>query len=227
MYDDPMKHCQKVTFNEIPSIVEITPHSEVYEFHPRLLISTANGWKISPSRGDPFTGKSSLIMTQRRVQARKKIGTNSARKITQSLLEKANREFAELSSTVDKFKDGMRSSIPLPMNVDESYMPAIRSGSHVPATSPFNKHKDVVMAEVDNGGTVPMIFATRTKPVKNNKFAKRVGAKTAKNLELAANPKFTLSPQDVTTYRALAARCNDLSQDRPDIPMHRKNCVGN
>ena len=56
MYDEPMDQCQKVKFNERPSIVEITPYSEVYEFHPHLPISTANGQKQTPSRGDPFTG---------------------------------------------------------------------------------------------------------------------------------------------------------------------------
>ena len=141
----------------------------------------------------------------------------SARKFKQSLIEKANRELTELSSTVDAFENGMRNSIPLPMHVDKS---------HVPTTSHFNKQKNIVMAEVDNGGPTPMIFATRTKPVKNNKFAKRVGAKTAKKLELAANAESTLSAQDATTYRPLAARCNDLSQDRPNISYASKECVG-
>ena len=47
-----------------------------------------------------------------------------------------------------------------------------------------------------------------TKPVKSNKYQKRVGAKTAKKLELAENSEFELSPADATTYRALAARCS-------------------
>ena len=39
---------------------------------------------------------------------------------------------------------------------------------------------DVDQEEADKVQEVPMVFATRTKPIKNNKFAKRVGAKTAK-----------------------------------------------
>ena len=66
------------------------------------------------------------------------------------------------------------------------------------------------------------VFANRTKPEKNNKYQKRVGAKTAKKLELAENSAFELSPADATMYRALAARCNYLSQDRPDIAFSSK-----
>ena len=61
-----------------------------------------------------------------------------------------------------------------------------------------------------------------TKPVKSAKYQKRVGAKTAKKLELAENSAFELSPADATMYRALAARCNYLSQDRPDIAFSSK-----
>ena len=66
------------------------------------------------------------------------------------------------------------------------------------------------------------LFATRTKPVESNKFKKRLGAKTAKKLELKENSASELNPTDATMYRALAARCNDLSQDRPDISCSSK-----
>ena len=61
-----------------------------------------------------------------------------------------------------------------------------------------------------------------TKPVKSGKFQKRVGAKTAKKLELAEKSAFELSPADATMYRALSARCNYRSQDRPDISFSSK-----
>ena len=54
------------------------------------------------------------------------------------------------------------------------------------------------------------VFAKRTKPEKSNKYQKRLGAKTAKKLELAENSAFELSPADATMYRALVARCNYL-----------------
>ena len=74
-------------------------------------------------------------------------------------------------------------------------------------------------AEVHTAGS---IFAARTKPVTNAKHKKRVGAKTAKKLEMSENGTHALSPQDATTYRALAARCNYLSQDRPDLAFSSK-----
>ena len=74
--------------------------------------------------------------------------------------------------------------------------------------------------DVDQDGR--QIFAARTKPLTTNKFQKRVGAKTAKKLELAENAAFELEPADATMYRALAARCNYLSQDRPDIAFSSK-----
>ena len=54
---------------------------------------------------------------------------------------------------------------------------------------------------------------TRTKPATTNKYAKRVGAKKAKRLELDDRSEYTFSSQDATMYRALAARCNYLAQD--------------
>ena len=64
------------------------------------------------------------------------------------------------------------------------------------------------------------LFSTkpqRTKPVPGNKFQKRLGAKNAQKFELDERSEFTLSREDVTSYRALSARCNNLSQDHPDI----------
>ena len=66
------------------------------------------------------------------------------------------------------------------------------------------------------------ICATCTTPVRNSRYKKRVGAKQAKKLEISANNEFVLSPGDATIYRALAARCNCLSQDRPDIAFSSK-----
>ena len=66
-----------------------------------------------------------------------------------------------------------------------------------------------------------MSAAKRTKPV-GNKYQKRVGAKKAKKLEVDQNSSGALNPDDATMYRALAARCNYLSQDRPDISFASK-----
>jgi hypothetical protein len=94
-----------------------------------------------------------------------------------------------------------------------------------PLPSPFRRsstdEEPVVEDPMDVDSLRP-ICAARTKPVAKAKFQKRVGAKTAKKLELAENSAFELEPADATMYRALAARCNYLSQDRPDISFSSK-----
>lgn len=62
--------------------------------------------------------------------------------------------------------------------------------------------------DVDSGN----VCATLTKPEISNKYAKRVGAKKAKKLDIAENA----SASEVLPSPD-AARCNHLNQDRPDI----------
>ena len=84
---------------------------------------------------------------------------------------------------------------------------------------------DHLPSDVDpNSVATPMIYAAskRTKPVNNNKYQKRLGAKKAKKLELSEDAELTLSRENATMYRALAARCNYLAQDRPDIAYSSK-----
>ena len=67
-------------------------------------------------------------------------------------------------------------------------------------------------------GTVDRLNAVRTKPIKKgHPGAKRQGARAVKQLERAANAEFLLSREEATLYRALSARANFLSQDKPDI----------
>ena len=47
--------------------------------------------------------------------------------------------------------------------------------------------------------------------------SKRRGAKTVKKIEQNVPDHQKLTPEEATTYRALSARCNYLSQDRPGI----------
>ena len=176
-----------------------------------MLLSTASGWKRSPARSDPFTGKSALVMKASRIQARRKIGTKAAKRIRQSLINVANQMLNKNSEITDVFMKGME-EMPrtFPMSTPSPFTRA-NTDSPMPAIE-----DDAMIVDEDNANS-QMVFATRTKPVKTNKYQKRLGAKKAKKLELAANSEFTLSPQDATTYRALAARCNYLAQDRPDI----------
>ena len=62
-----------------------------------------------------------------------------------------------------------------------------------------------------------LVFAARTPPANSNKYKKRLGAKSSKNLEKLESLGHELNPKEATLYRALSARCNYLAQDRCDI----------
>ena len=66
------------------------------------------------------------------------------------------------------------------------------------------------------------ICANRTKPVPKPHGKKRAGAREVKKLERIQYEGYELSPQDATTFRALSARGNFLSQDRADISYSSK-----
>ena len=86
----------------------------------------------------------------------------------------------------------------------------------------MNVHTENVHTDI--GAAMDMssvVYAARTKPV-HLSHKKRVGAKQSKKLEIDPDGQFNLSPADATTYRALAARCNYLSQDRFDISFSAK-----
>ena len=71
----------------------------------------------------------------------------------------------------------------------------------------------------DNGGSgsaTQLVGAVRTASSKK-KNAGRQGAKSVKKIEMEGNANDLLSPEGATTYRALSARGNFLSQDRVDI----------
>ena len=61
------------------------------------------------------------------------------------------------------------------------------------------------------------MWAVRTKPIPKAFAKKRAGAKTVKKLERLEFDGYELLPADATTFRALSARGNYLSQDRADI----------
>ena len=68
----------------------------------------------------------------------------------------------------------------------------------------------------------PRVAATRTPPAaKPGCGAKRAGAKAVKKME-RESVEYKLSPEDATTFRALSARANYLSQDRADIGFSTK-----
>ena len=207
---------RSVRFSPHVEAHDIVPYAEQYELHPHHLLATASGWKRAPARSDPFTGKSSLVMRARRKAVKKSLCSSRARKFRQQILAAANSSLADTNEIYGKYRDKCK---PEHMETDMT------------ATQPTGEinvdFMDIsVMKNTEFTEPYPeaprSLFATRTKPLNQNKYQKRMGAKKAKRLELDKNSEFTLSPADATTYRALAARCNYLSQDRPDISFASK-----
>ena len=66
------------------------------------------------------------------------------------------------------------------------------------------------------------LYAVRTPPSNGNKWKKRQGAKATKKLERLESVGHELNSHEATLFRALAARCNYLAQDRADIAYSAK-----
>ena len=91
LHDAHMPQVQNIGFADgAPEVHCITPYSEVCEQHPHFILATANGWKRNPSRADPYTGKSSAVMAQRKKLARKSLRSKTARQNRKSILNAAN-----------------------------------------------------------------------------------------------------------------------------------------
>ena len=181
--DVHMSQAKQLRFDESRnSVIEVQPYSECYELHPHFLLPTKNGWKRTPARADPFTGKSSMVMKERRKSAKRLLKTKNAHATRLRIMNEANKEFKPQPIEVD-------TDLPMPMDMSA-------------LTDP--------------------IMATRTKPKVPAKYKQRMGAKKAKKLELSSDSGHTLSPANATLYRALSARCNYLSQDRPDLAFSSK-----
>ena len=216
MHTVRVQSTKNVRFNDHHiDILEVQPYSESLPVHPHLVVATSAGWKRIPSRSDPFTGKSSAVMTARRQELALKFRSRLAIGRRRRLLRTLKRP-KPMDVDRPEIPRPSKMDLDIPKDRDETFelpipVPSPLRPSHSPENDPM---------EVDSSHS--QIFAARTKPVKPNKFQKRVGAKTAKKLELAENAAFELEPADATTYRALAARCNYLSQDRPDIAFSSK-----
>ena len=61
------KRCgMKPRFCPKKEIVHVTPYSEIYSFHPHRKVATKDGWKSLSNDVDFFTGKSTIVMRNRR-----------------------------------------------------------------------------------------------------------------------------------------------------------------
>ena len=223
MYDNQDVHMQtrkELTFDESHnSYFDIQPYSECYDPHPHFLLPTKSGWKRTPARADPFTGKSSAVMKERRKSARRSLRPKTAHATRLRLLTETNQ--ALLREQRDN------------MDVDTSGLSDV-AGDHFNSNNDFTKSENTYNTDLTDI-PVPMvvdtileprnsdlIIANHTKPNVPAKYKQRMGAKKATNIELSSDSGHTLSQTNDTLYRALAARCHYMSQDRPDLAFSSK-----
>lgn len=212
-----------VTFSDdAPEELEVVPYSEIYGTHPRFILAGPTDWKRNPARSYPYTGKSSAIMTQRKKAARKTIRSKVSRQNRRSILNTANQQGIGTARR-------QRSHGPSSPQDDSSHTFMDMEINSTPTITSMDVDTDMdadinmlnMLKRVFTMGMSRKVFANRTKPIKKH-GQKRVGAKKAKKLEISENGSFELSPSHATAYRALAARCNYLAQDRPDIAYSSK-----
>ena len=238
-------HRSKIHFapKSADEIIEIPPYSECYHKHPHEILATASGWKTLPLRADWFTGKSHVVMRDRRQKIAKAFKRRHVKAHRRKVIAVANEELKKFQRIDEFLADVIMTDHPDPVRRYDistgavghhqlDSWPADRSSHSV--TGDVGIGMDTAMSNGTNDDDVNMdtsepmdiepmhIKATRTKPSNANKYKKRMGAKKAKKLELAENADFTLSADDATMYRALSARCNYLAQDRADISYSSK-----
>ena len=177
---------------EPTDVYDITPYSELYSRHPRLLMATVHGMVRVPSNMDPYTSKSADVMRSRRAKYN---------------LCNGQRVRDHYSKIHERLGDALfiHEHVPFsPLSAGAAAFiakgPQVTSGIlKLPPTS---------------------LYANRTASSKV-KGPARKGAKAANKLERISSSG-NLSPAEATVFRALSARANYLAQDRPDISFSTK-----
>ena len=81
---------------------------------------------------------------------------------------------------------------------------------------------NINVLKILGGGSLMIVLVVGTGAViacwwAKKKFGKRVGVRQAKRIELQDKGEAPLDAEQATHHRAMAARCNYLSLDRPDL----------
>ena len=180
-----------LTFSQTIENFSVPAYSTIYGKHPSLVQATKEGMVTVGSNVDRYTGKTGEQMQTRSKRSPERIAQlELARKRRQLLL--TYHWFADMSLVTDT--------------------DVARALLTIPTTDEFQPEDSESLS-----ATLSRLNAVRTEPIKAHPGAKRQGAKAVKQLERAANAEFVLSREEATLFRALSARANFLSQDRPDI----------
>ena len=218
----------------------VTPYSEIYGIHPSQIKASSIGFQKVPSDVDPYTSKSGAVMQARAV---KKWSPEAQESFRKARIHR--RQLISDQSIGITGMHALRVHVERDQRVVEGLIPNL-------ALALQNLHgidRDVCIATLAIAvppadliqekkyhpacedpltrsllGTLDRICATRTPPAykKGGPAAKRQGAKAVKKMERSADSSFILSPEEATLFRALSARANFLSQDRPDINFSTK-----
>ena len=189
---------QKLTFSPNVQTFSVTAYSDIYGCHPSRIIAGRDSMIRVDTTADPFTGKSGERMQARHARTPERLAQLAAAKQRRALL--LTQHWFTVMST-----DGMSDAVTAAMLT-------------LPTTDEFEPGDSESLSS-----TLSRLNAVRTKPIKKgNPAAKRQGAKAVKQLERSANADFLLSREEATLFRALSARANFLSQDRPDINFSTK-----
>ena len=187
-----------ISFDEQVSSHEVIAYCEIYGTLPFSIFPTSTGWKTVGPRANPYTGKSSEVMSARLAAKAKRhdrqeidqfrnlmLRTINAKMDGQQVLEEPQRIRSFIEKVIAERKDPSEDN-------DLHYFPDLPS------------HEEPRFLGAVKGKAAA-------------KFKKRLGAKQVKNFERdAASADGLLKPSAATTFRAVAARSNYLAQDRPD-----------
>ena len=201
MVDIKMVDDRTVGFSSEPTIVhEVVPYSEIYGIHPKFLIATRGGWRRVSDNAHPYTGRTVRVMNKRRSTTHDSTRTD--------LIDRAR------SGTIHGIYCGGAAWGQLG-DFDEHDL-EYWYGTNWRTIDIDDDGDDDSTTQGGNGLTTPLVGAVRTASSKK-KNAGRQGARSVKKIEMEGNAHDLLSPEGATTYRALSARGNFLSQDRADI----------
>ena len=194
-------------------------YSTIYGIHPKLIVATSTGkFKRVSERADPYSGKSQAIIAHRR---RKEYPPERSEKLLRKRSEDLNsylrhgsmweREAQKIASVLSQYNaandDYEKNKILRKAAYDSHFdMPELPTAAYTAYDSFLNNH----------------YVATVRTPSSRNKNQKRKGAREVKKAEMHADEHDRLTAESATTYRALAARCNYLAQDRADISFASK-----
>ena len=198
---------KSVTFNEdFNTSHDVIAYSEVYGSLPFTLFATISGWKKVGPRANPYTGKSSDVMSARLAARARRHDRERINLYRHVMIRTVNGKLDNCATLLEPesigvFLDSMA-------NRDA---PCHASMTECEAASFMSESPDLEISH-----PLDCIAAVKGKAAAN-KFKKRLGAKKVKHFERdAALADGAVNPTAATTYRAVSARSNYLAQDWPD-----------